>query len=450
MSSPLRSALATAALFAIGVAVAPLSAFAQDEEAPRQPGGPRAFSFDKLVATPNLWSLSQDQFQAAAAGLPFAWTSEARDSARASQGAMSLFGLPLVEVIARFEGGKLGGITVNIYARGDVGVLTRESFERLVQVSNETLTKATKAPCTVRGKDPNGAVNAEGMIWKTATSQYLLEYSATKDAKVTGVGFRPEFVRIEITPPPKGASGLLSATSTSRPHFIGTAHIQRNAATGDIWLKDVPMVDQGQKGYCVVAATERVMRYYGADVDANELAQMSNSNAATGTHYEVMVEALKKVAAKLKVRVREIEKVEPKAVLAMIKDYNREAKKAGAKEIPDPGMMIDLGRVYSSMKGPVLRDARTRNPGELARFEATVRQNIDKGVPLLWTVYLGLFPEPGVPQSGGGHMRLIIGYNPKTKDVLFSDSWGAGHELKRMSLADAWTITTGMACIEVF
>ena len=45
-------------------------------------------------------------------------------------------------------------------------------------------------------------------------------------------------------------------------------------------------------------------------------------------------------------------------------------------------------------------------------------------------------------------MRLIIGYNAKTNDIFYSDSWGAGHERKRMSAADAWTITTGLAKIE--
>ncbi len=89
-----------------------------------------------------------------------------------------------------------------------------------------------------------------------------------------------------------------------------------------------------------------------------------------------------------------------------------------------------------------------RNKSDLARFQREVQTHIDAGIPLLWTVQLGLIPEPGIPQSGGGHMRLIIGYNTKTQEILFSDSWGAGHELKRMPAADAWTITTGAMSIE--
>ena len=58
-----------------------------------------------------------------------------------------------------------------------------------------------------------------------------------------------------------------------------------------------------------------------------------------------------------------------------------------------------------------------------------------------WGGTLGIYPEPEIPQSNGGHMRLIIGYNDKKKEILYTDTWGAGHELKRMPAEWAWTIT---------
>ena len=56
----------------------------------------------------------------------------------------------------------------------------------------------------------------------------------------------------------------------------------------------------------------------------------------------------------------------------------------------------------------------------------------------------GRFPEEGLPQANGGHMRLVIGYNEKTGEIIYSDSWGMGHEEKRMKAADAWTITNNL------
>ena len=62
-------------------------------------------------------------------------------------------------------------------------------------------------------------------------------------------------------------------------------------------------------------------------------------------------------------------------------------------------------------------------------------------MPVFWGVTLGLFPERGIPQARGGHMRLIIGYNAKTREILYTDSWGAGHERKRMPEDQAFAIT---------
>ncbi len=77
-----------------------------------------------------------------------------------------------------------------------------------------------------------------------------------------------------------------------------------------------------------------------------------------------------------------------------------------------------------------------------------MQRHIDQGFPLLWSVELGFVSEPGIPQHAGGHMRLIIGYNTKTSELIFSDTWGAGHEKKRMAMEDGWAITTGLAAIE--
>jgi hypothetical protein len=79
--------------------------------------------------------------------------------------------------------------------------------------------------------------------------------------------------------------------STSREHvkrFVGGDHVER-LASGDVKLRGIPMVDQGEKGYCVVASLERVLRYYGAAVDQHELAQLANSDGNAGTSMDAML-----------------------------------------------------------------------------------------------------------------------------------------------------------------
>jgi len=64
-------------------------------------------------------------------------------------------------------------------------------------------------------------------------------------------------------------------------------------------------------------------------------------------------------------------------------------------------------------------------------------------------VELGIYPEDErLLQSKGGHMRLIIGYNTTTNEILFSDSWGARHALKRMPMDNACAMTTAMYYLE--
>ena len=409
-------------------------------------------NFNQLLTVEQLWALDQDGFQQATAGLPFRWTSSAKDSARAADFKdMTLFGRSIVEVIARFEKNKLSGINVNFYTRGDVGDLNEPAFKKLLTETTDTLNKVTGVKSTVRGKDPTNAVKAEGIIWNTAKSQYLLEYSFTKP-KGPDAEFRAEFIRLEVRPQKEKLGIVASAlanSAASKSTFDGSSHVKRDAASGDVWLHDVPMVDQGQKGYCVVASAERVMRYYGRDVDENELAQIANTETNGGTSTEGLRDALKKITARLKVRVREIEKMDTKEILDLIQDYNRAAKRAGEKEIPDQGRVLNVPLIYQQMKPAVLKEAKTHNKADLNRFQREVARSVDSGVPLLWSVHIGIVPEtPALPQASGGHMRLIIGYNTKTQEILYTDSWGQGHELKHMKADDAWTITSTLTVIE--
>jgi hypothetical protein len=39
---------------------------------------------------------------------------------------------------------------------------------------------------------------------------------------------------------------------------------------------------------------------------------------------------------------------------------------------------------------------------------------------------------------------MIIGYNEKENKIVFSDSWGAGHEYKTMNADDALKATQGL------
>jgi hypothetical protein len=409
-----------------------------------QPAGP---PIDGFIGSSLLWQMNRAQFSQQAQPFGFRWVSTAQEAAQTTA-RVTLFQIPTYQTIARFDGDKLKEMTVLFYNRGDAGEITKEQFEALLKKAAESLTAFTKIQGVARGKDASSAVHADGVEWKTADVDYLLEYSFTKENKAQHLPYRAEFVRLVAHPLEKQQNFVAAAIAArEKTKFTGTAHVKKEAS-GDVFLDGVPMVDQGQKGYCVVASTERVIRYYGGKADEHELAEIANSSASGGTSVEAMIDSLKKLSQRLRVKVRTVENFDIPQIQKLFAEYNRAAKHDKKPELPPLGHMIDVQAMYTGMDTDVLKEARTKNPADMNRFQRQVAAHIDTGIPLLWSVMLGKVPEKGIPQNAGGHMRLIIGYNAKTNEILFSDSWGIGHELKRMSAADAWTMTTGVFSIE--
>lgn len=406
-------------------------------------------TLDSILAPDALFAQTKDGFIKAAAPLGFEWTSAAQDAARSDRGRSKYNGQSVFETIVRFSGDKPKDATALFYARGDSGEISETKFTELLESTIGALDTLTKKKFTPRGKDAKSAVKANGVFWQTDKALYTLEYSFTKENKSKGILFRPEFIRLEITPPPEKKNLLQTAlaTSTTAKRFDPRSQVKKEAG-GDVFIPSVPMVDQGQKGYCAVATTERVMRYYGVNTDANELAQIANSDAGSGTNSAAMMEGLKKLQGRLRIRVKPEIEPEYRDFTKLIEDYNRAAKRAKTTELPDPKKFLVPWSAYGQMESKILKEVKTKDAAGFSKFVRVLSKHIDEGVPLAWSVQLGLVPEPNIPQGAGGHMRLIIGYNAATKEIIFSDSWGAGHEKKRMSMDDAWTITTGLTIIE--
>ncbi len=405
---------------------------------------------DRVVERKPLWETGRAGFVDEFGELGFRWLSNAQDAAQTTLTGLTLFEIPIYQTIARFEADRLKEIDVLFYNRGDAGDLPQAKFEDLLKKCVDALSNFTKSKPVVRGKDASSAVKAEGVQWQSDTAMFLLEYSFTREVKTRSIPFRAEFVRLRITPPVLRKSLLATALppSTAPSRFNGQTHVKREPS-GDVVLDGIPMVDQGQKGYCVVATAERVMKYYGLRADEHELAEIANTDASKGTSNEALFESLKKLSNRLRVKIRTLEPFEVRQILELVKEYNRAAKRGKrAPEIDTSGPVLDVSVIYGKMKPELLREARNRNKSDTDRFQRLVQTHIDQGVPLLWSVMLGIVPEAKAPQGSGGHMRLIIGYNLKTAEILYSDSWGMGHELKRMSVADAWTITTNLNTIE--
>lgn len=379
---------------------------------------------DLLAAIPEVWSLTPDRLDAGFAvpkGVDvkknpyYEWMTTSRDRAVFMKQPYSnlkvdlkLFGgeLSAEEVVVDFLDGKLNGITFSLYNRGDSTEIKADEFQRRFKLCGKKLSEILKIRPTPRKADPAQGLLAEGWTWVSPLGMAALEHNPEANTGTV------EFLRLKIAP--RDAKGAFAAAFQGRSMAAKLSDLPRNltkSANGDVFIKGIPMVDQGPKGYCVVASAQRLFEYYGIPADQHQIAQVAGSDAQKGTSTLAMAESLGKIDFRFKTRFK---------ILGM---------STGTQLVEVEGREMTVGK-------PV---------GEAA-FAKDIHRYIDEGIPLLWGLVLGKYPEePSIAQqAGGNHMRMIIGYNDKTGHVLFSDSWGAGHELKRMTMANAYSATRGL------
>ena len=179
---------------------------------------------------------------------------------------------------------------------------------------------------------------------------------------------------------------------------VHRANVERRD-NGDVVIGNIPMVDQGPKGYCVPATFERCMRYMEVPADMYLLAMAGSTGLGGGTHTPTLVESVQKE-------------------------------------------VWSAGRTFKPLKGhPSFK--------ELMRL-------IDSGIPILWGLHsteqfnrianertrerVGVSPDSwketikdaskqvkGLARphiSEARHICIIHGFNKETEEIAFTDSWG--------------------------
>ncbi len=219
-----------------------------------------------------------------------------------------------------------------------------------------------------------------------------------------------EYVGLQVVPVSLADAG---GKSSRLPDAVIKERASKNVHTrsnGDVIINDIPMVNQGPKGYCVPATLERAMRYLGVAADMYILANAGETGFGGGTNVTTLLDGVgRHIRAK--------------------------------------------GRSYSTWEGEL--------------FQRDLARNIDKGIPIIWTLYSSkLFNKTAsartkermavvdwadwkkklsseVVSSGltkdleKGHAVLIIGYNKETGEIAFSDSWGERYVERWITLKEA-------------
>jgi len=382
---------------------------------------------DFLFDYPSTWQMSGEvldqRFDVSDKGFKeqpfFKWLTDKKDRLRFARQPFSnitvdlrIFGgrVAVDEATVDFVNGRPTLVNVSVYNRGDSGGMGPGEFEALFKACGQSLGQILKVSPQRRPNGANQAVKTVGWMWQSPMCIALMEHNDYGGNGKKAVA--PEFLRLKLAPPGNkdwnfgvSATGLLTSTVTR-------SSLSKNVtktANGDVYIAGVPMVDQGAKGYCVVASCQRLFEYYKIACDQHEMAQLAGSSAEGGTSSLAMEATLDKIDNRFKTR-------------------------------------------FKPLISPSLRRERSYRPPDGKKFTEFIKSSVAEGVPLLWALNLGIAREdPPLPAGGqisGGHMRMIIGYNEAAEQIIFTDSWGAGHEMKRMALADGFRVTDGLYVLQ--
>ena len=384
--------------------------------------GPIPCPLDPLLNASDSWQMTPDIFEKTFTNdgnKLYVWLTQDHTRAKISR---KLYGnveigltafegsVPAQEAIVDFADGRLNLVSISIFNRADSGAITEEEFASRFTTIGKAMGKILDVSPRRREANPNGGLLTEGFSWVSKTGGIaLLEHNegAMKESA-------REFMRLRIARP--DASGSLAASMTHNRGGAATRldDLPKNLVhddNGDVFIGNLPMVDQGDKGYCVVASAQRVFEYYGIGADMHQIAQIAESDPKRGTDTLLMAKELDKIDYRFKTRLD---------IIGM--------------GTPFTEVDVKKGEYYVG------------KPVDERKFLKEIHSYIDKGLPLLWSLDLGRYPEkPQLsPQTAGGHMRMIIGYNDKTEEIIFSDSGGAGHEAKKMKMSDSYKASHGL------
>lgn len=231
---------------------------------------------------------------------------------------------------------------------------------------------------------------------------------------------KDEYVALRLMPQEiADGQGVERLSDAERKAKLAT-HIDRRA-NGDVVLKDIPMVDQGPKGYCVPATWERVLRYMGIPADMYVLAMSGNTDFGGGTSVE-------QIAA---------------GVGNLVQRYGcRLTTESGKLDLRKVARNIDRGlpmmwSMYSLEDLNLSLTARKQMRAEAADLKK-------------WDKELQPFRKAARSYQGrreGPHMCMIIGYNAVTDELAISDSWGPQYTERWITVEEANAISQGQFVI---
>ena len=232
------------------------------------------------------------------------------------------------------------------------------------------------------GREKFGArgLQNSASVWKYGKVRFLVELR------------REEYTILHVAYEAEAGDAKALPRKERTIHRKNLAGNVRKNDSGDIWIENIPMVDQGPKGYCVPATVERILRYYGVtQITMHQLADAGDTKQGGGTLVSHMNRAITPFRHKYDLDMRSC----------------GEVRVSSLKRYIEQGIPVMWVMYVNPAAVQFWNLSRQRRP--LARS------------PQEW---LKTVRKYRFPSGGGAHMCLIVGCNEKTDEIAISNSWG--------------------------
>ncbi len=192
---------------------------------------------------------------------------------------------------------------------------------------------------------------------------------------------------------------------------------------GDVYLSEIPMVNQGPKGYCVPATFERVMRTMGLEADMYLLAMAGETTSGKGFSIDLLLDSVRSQVYAKGRRTRD--------------DYLKQLRIRDVKRYIDQGIPI-MWALHSVDAYNKIADENSKRRAKVTDWKSYAESISTEAAALAAT------PKPGKKH----HICMIVGYNESTAELAVSDSWGPAFERRwvPVSVAD-WASQGGVFMI---
>lgn len=259
---------------------------------------------------------------------------------------------------------------------------------------------------------------------KTGAGGQLQERSRRRDWQghaLQLVSVRQEYVALRLVPPTVVGENARAERVTNQELRTRLAERVERRPNGDVVIRDIPMVNQGPKGFCVPATMERMLRHLGIPADMYLLAMAANTGPGGGTTVAGVVAAVRQAAQRHGRRVVTV---------------------AGRPAGSTVASWIESGV-------PVLWAIDTSGPvNELINQRTRERLKVDDWGQ--WKESLRGARRAARQLARGaeeGHVCLITGFNAETGEIALSDSWGPDYAERWITEEEAAAISQGSMAV---